>query len=270
MIREIIRYPDPTVRLISANIRFFNDELKQWIADMVDTMKANDLDALTAILIGIQHNVIVIKEGEEYVPYINARLIKQSDKKTFTERSLYYPGISAEVDRFAKVTVVYEDENGTPLHRDLEGEEARRFQQYLDYAYGSTFVDRCDREMKKRINDHLAYGLVADSKGGSCPTRFVRDYFKRGAKIVMLLILLSFAAVFFLPQKGIEILYRVDLAALGSVPLFIIAYIAYAFYESRKYKQCTSCQTGNIIGTTAILAFQLLVVASGVLLWVAQ
>lgn len=269
MIREIIRYPDPTVRLISANVRFFNDELKSWISDMVDTMKVNDLDALTAILVGIQYNVIVIKEGEAYVPYINARLIKQSEKRTFTERSLYYPGISVDVDRFARITVIYEDENGVPRHRDLEGEEARRFQQYLDYAFGSTFVDRCDREMKQRINDHLEFGLVADARGGSCPTRFIRDYFKKGAKIVMLLILISFAAVFFLPPAGRDLLYRIDLAALGAVPLLIVSYILYAFHESRKYRQCTSCQTGNIIGTTAILAVQLMLIASGVFLWVA-
>jgi len=103
MIRELIRYPDPTIRLISANVRFFDDELRAWITDMIDTMRANDLEALTAILIGIQYNVIVMKEGEEYVPYINARLIKQSAKQTFTERSLYYPGISVEVDRFSIV-----------------------------------------------------------------------------------------------------------------------------------------------------------------------
>ncbi|MFZ5375636.1 MAG: peptide deformylase, partial [Campylobacterota bacterium] len=130
MIREIIRYPDPRIRLISANVRFFDSELRASITDMIDTMKANDLDALTAILIGIQYNVIVMKEGESYVPYVNARLIKQSEKAVFTERSLYYPGISVDVDRFTRVTVIYEDTEGNPCHRDLEGEEARRFQQY--------------------------------------------------------------------------------------------------------------------------------------------
>lgn len=265
MIREIIQYPNPSIRLISANVRFFDDELRQWITDMIDTMKAGNLDALSAILVGIQYNVIVIKEGDEYIPYINARLIKHANKATFTERSLYYPGISVEVERYTRVTAIYEDAEGNPHHRDLEGEEARRFQQYLDYAFGSTFVDRVDKEMKRRLDSHLEFGLVADARGGSCPTVFYRDYFKSGAKILMLLILLSCAAVFFVSADAVRMLYSIDKLALAAVPLLIIGYILYAFYESRKYKQCTSCQTGNIIGTTAILLVQLLIVGACVL-----
>jgi peptide deformylase len=269
MIRNLIRYPDPTIRLISANVRFFDDELKQWIVDMTDTMKANDLSALSAILIGIQYNIIVIKEGDGYTPYINARLIKQSDKETFTERSIYYPGISVEVDRFTKGTVIYEDENGNPRHRDLSGEEARQFQQYLDYSYGSTFVDRVDREMKKRLDDHLEFGLVADYRGGSCPTVFYRDYFRRGAKAVMGLIAGSFLVPFFASNAVREWVYTIDKYLLIAVVLLMIGYFFYAQYEARLYKQCTSCQTGNIIGTTAILVAQFLIVAAGVFLWAA-
>ncbi len=268
MIRTIIRYPDPTVRLISANVRFFNDELKSWIADMIDTMRANDLEALSAILIGIQHNVIVIKEGDRYIPYINARLIKQSDKATFTERSLYYPGISAEVDRFTKATVIYEDEEGNAHNRDLEGEEARRFQQYLDYAFGSTFVDRVDREMKQRIADHLEFGLVSDARGGSCPTVFYRDYFKRGARWLIYAVLLSLLLPFFASAEWLGHIFIADCAVMAATVAMIAGYIGYAFYESKKYKQCTSCQTGNIIGTTAILALQLIIAALGVFFWV--
>lgn len=268
MIREIIRYPDPRIRLISANVRFFDSELRTAISDMIDTMKANDLEALTAILIGIQYNVIVMKEGDSYVPYVNARLIKQSEKAVFTERSLYYPGISVDVDRFTRVTVIYEDTEGNPRHRDLVGEEARRFQQYLDYAFGSTFVDRVDREMKRRIDDHLEFGLVADARDGSCPTVFVRDYFKKGAKWMMFVIAASFILPFVLSEQYAETVFRIDAAALATVPLLIIGYVLYAFYESRKYKQCTSCQTGNIIGTTAILGVQFLLIAAGVFFWI--
>lgn len=269
MIREIIRYPNPSIRLISANVRFFDDELRQWITDMIDTMRANDLSALSAILVGIQYNIIVIKEGDTYTPYINARLIKQSDKATFTERSLYYPGISVDVDRFTKVTVIYEDENANPHNRDLEGEEARMFQQYLDYSYGSTFVDRIDKEMKRRISDHLEFGLVADHRGGSCPTVFYRDYFRRGAKTVMGLIAASFLVPFFASGAVREGVYTVDKYLLLVVVALMIGYFFYAQYEARRFKQCTSCQTGNIIGTTAIQGVQLLIVTLGIFLWVA-
>ncbi|MFA6144352.1 MAG: peptide deformylase [Sulfurimonas sp.] len=267
MVQSLLKYPDSRIRLISANVRFFNEELLQWIDDMVDTMKANDLEALSAIMIGIQYNVIVIKEGDEYLPYINARLIKCKGQTTQTERSLYYEGISVDVDRFENITVVYENEKKEVRYKDLSGDSARVLQHYLDYCFGSTFVDRVDKEMKQRINDHLEFGLITN--GSSCPMVFVRDYFKRGAKYVMALIALSFILPFFASEGVRELVYRIDIYLLIVVPIVMIAYFFYAFYESRLYKQCTSCQMGNIIGTTAIMSIQLLLVGLGTFFWVA-
>lgn len=270
MIKNLLKYPDPTIRLISANVRFFNDELKEWIADMIDTMRAHDLSALSAIMIGVQYNIIVMKEANSYTPYINARLIKHADVCTKTERSTYYEGISVDVDRYDKVTVIYEDTTGESHHCDLAGEDARMFQQQLDYCYGSTFVDRVDRETKIRINDYLSEGLVKDAKGGSCPVVFYRDYFKRGAKYAMALILLSFISPFFVSSDVREWITDIDKVLLLSVVGLMIGYFFYALYESRQYKQCTSCQTGNIIGTLLILAGQWFVVGAGVFFWMAS
>jgi len=267
MIQPLLKYPDPAIRLISANVRFFNDELRTWITDMIDTMEANDLDALSAIFIGVQYSIIVLKEAGIYTPYINARLIKHSGVSTQTERSVYYEGISVDVDRYENVTVVYEDENGEPHHRDLIGDLARIVQQQIDYCFGSTFVDRVDKEMKQRINDYLEYGLVAD--GGSCPTVFVRDYFKRGVKYLISGMFLSLATPFFVSKSIQEWIYWIDMIALVGAVLLMIGYFFYAQYESKLYKQCTSCQMGNIIGTVAILAFQLLIVSLGIFYWVA-
>jgi len=268
MIQNLIKYPDPAIRLISANVRFFNDELKQWITDMIDTMKAHDLSALSAIMIGIQYNIIVMKEADTYTTYINGRLIKHTGMCTQTERSTYYEGISVDVDRFEKVTVIYEDENAEPHHRDLEGEEARMYQQQLDYCFGSTFVDRVDRERKQQISDYLKEGLVKG--GGSCPIIFYRDYFRRGAQYFIALIALSFITPFFVSPKVLEWVYTIDRAMLILVVLLMIGYFFYALYEARKYKQCPSCQTGNIIGTLILLAGQLLIVTAVVFFWIAS
>ncbi len=267
MVQDLIQYPNPAIRLISANVRFFNDELMQWITDMRDTMRANDLDALSAILIGIQQSIIVIKEGENYISYINPRFMKHSDLQTQTERSIYYEGISVDVDRYNKVTAMYEDEKGITCYRDLEGEDARIFQQHLDYCFGSTFVDRVDKDMKQRIHDHLEFGLVKD--GGSCPTIFYRDYFKRSAKYLILAIILTFIVPFFGSVQANGWMYLLDKYLIVGALFVMIGYFFYAQYESQQYKQCTSCQTGNIIGTLALLLGQLAVVSIGVFLWVA-
>lgn len=269
MVRTIIHYPDPSIRLISANVRSFDGELKEWISDMIDTMKGNDLDALSAIFIGIQYSIIVINEEGVYTPYINARLIKHSGISTQTERSIYYKGISADVDRYEKVTVLYEDVEGNPHHRDLSGEMARIMQKEVDYCWGSTFVDRVDSEMKERIGEYLEFGLVKDLGNLSCPAVFYRDYLKKGAKTVMGAIVLTFFLPFFVSDPLREKFYTIDLYTLAIVPLIMGLYFWYAQIEAKKYKQCTSCQTGNIIGATLIMGVQWVMVMAGVFWWMA-
>jgi len=83
------------------------------------------------------------------------------------------------------------------------------------------------------------------------------------------LVALSFVIPIFGSVSLHRLTYTIDTYLLISVPLLMLAYFFYAIYESRQYKQCTSCQIGNIIGTTAILSFQLLLVTLEVVFLIA-
>jgi len=271
MVQQLLKYPDSRIRLISGNVRFFNETLHDIIEDMTDTMKAEGLDALSAIQIGIQYNVIVLKEGADYVPYINARFLKERGRSVAVERSTYYD-FTAEVERAAALTVVYEDAEGKMHSRDVEGAPARTFQHQLDYAFGSTFVDRVPKAVRAQIDAYLEQGLVKDSrvpgeKSATCPTVFVRDYIKRAYRYLMGAVLLTFLLPFFASDPTVAAVADIDLAALPLILLLIVAYFFYAEYEAKKYKQCTSCQTGNIIGTALIGLGQLLLLGAGVFFW---
>lgn len=275
MVQPLLKYPDPRIRLISGNVRFFNDTLLDIIADMIDTMRANDLEALSAIQIGVQYNVIVLKEAGEYLPYINARFLKQKGTEAGIERSTYYDGFTVEVERYTSLTVIYEDAQGQMHSRDVEGELARVFQHQLDYAYGSTFVDRVPKKVKMQIDAWLDQGLVKDSripdeKSESCPTVFGRDHIKRAYRIGMLVVLLSFVTPFFVSESTRSLVSMIDKVALPLIFALIVAYFFYAEYEAKKYKQCTSCQTGNILGTAAIAVVQLLILSAAVFFWMAS
>ena len=268
MVLELLKYPDERIRLISGNIRFFDESLQNIITDMIDTMKANDLEALSAMQIGIQYAVVVIKHGQEYKPYINLRIISKSGEITETERTPYYENISVDVPRYDKIKIFYENEKGEAQYADLEGSLSRVIQHQLDYNYGSTFVDRVDKETRQRIHEHLPNGLVTSSNS-SCPTVFYRDYIKRGYKYVMLAVWLSFLVPFFTDDAAVlGELFLFDKIALGSVLLLVIGYAVYAYYESEKYKQCTSCQTGNIIGTVGLALIQWLILNAVTFFWI--
>lgn len=273
MIQPLLKYPDPRIRLISGNIRFFNDTLRDIIEDMTDTMKAEGLDALSAIQIGIQYNVIVLKDAETYRPYVNARIVRHEGNAAASERSPYYEGFTVEVPRYTYISIVYEDPSGEMQTAEFLDEAARTFQHQLDYAFGSTFVDRVPKKVKAQIDAYLDQGLVKDSRDpsveSSCPTVFVRDYFRRAYRYTMLAVLLTFPAPLIVSQETRELLYTIDRIALPVTLALIIGYFFYAEYESKKYKQCTSCQTGNIIGTVGIGVAQLAVIAVGVFAWMA-
>ncbi len=269
MVLELLKYPDERIRLISGNIRFFDTSLQNIITDLVDTMKANDLEALSAMQIGIQYAVVVIKQGEEYKPYINLRIMGKSGETVETERTPYYENISVDVPRHDKIKIFYENEKGEAQYGDLEGAFSRVIQHQLDYNYGSTFVDRVDKETRKRIDEHLPKGLV-QSSNSSCPTVFYRDYIKRAYKYLMLAVWVSFLLPFFTEDAAVMAnLFLFDKIALALVIPIVIAYAAYAYYESVQYKQCTSCQLGNVMGTVAYAVVQWLLLTLVTFLWVA-
>ena len=249
MVLALLKYPDERIRLISGNIRSFDASLHTIITDLIDTMKENDLEALSAIQIGIQYAVTVIKHDNVYKPYINLRIMSKSGESTQTERTPYYENISVDVPRHEKIKIFYEDEKGFAHYADLEGELSRTIQHQIDYNYGSTFVDRVDKETKRRIGEHLPEGLVSSSNS-SCPTVFYRDYIKMSYKYVMLAVWFSFLVPFFTESISLlESLFLFDKIALSSVLFLVLFYAGYAYYEAKQYKQCTSCQASNIIGT---------------------
>ena len=85
----------------------------------------------------------------------------------------------------------------------------------------------------------------------------------------MALIAASFIIPFFTSGPVREWGYAIDKYLLIVVVALMIGYFFYAQFEARQYKQCTSCQTGNIIGTTVLLAVQLAILSLGIFFWMA-
>jgi peptide deformylase len=268
MIKELITYPDERIKYISADVRKFDDELFELLENMRDTMEQYGLEAISAIQIAVPFSAILIKDEDRIIELINARLISTEGLEEVDEINPYFPkGFSAKITRYGKIKVVYENRHGELQHIDAEGELSQKLQRQIDFLFGGTLLDKLGKEGRKTAEKQLAdVGLVA---GASCPTVFVRDYFKRGAKYLLGSVALTFVLPFFVSPELRQLIFTVDKYALIPVPLLMIVYFFYAQHEAKLYKQCTSCQIGNIIGTVLILAFQLLIVGLGVFFWIA-
>ena len=253
MIQEIITYPTPPSVNYSTDVRVVTPEIKQLIDDMKDTIEANSLDGLSAFQIGSMYNVVVIKkEDGSFLELINPRLFFTQGKVTTVEKTAYFPGLSAKVMRHEKVSVVYEDRDLQQHSLKADGTFSILLQRKIDYTFGSSFINKLDKEEKKRFDMKLEFGSdIAISE--HCPTTFNRDKILKVINFTYLMMLLILLSSFLFSEEAMEEnLWNYQLyTSLGVLALNIV-YFFYAQYEGKKYTSCTSCQIGNIIGTTII------------------
>ena len=251
MIKKIITYPETPSLEFGANVRLFDEELLNLIQDLKDTIQANDLKALAAFQIGSPYNVIVIKDGDDYIELINARVIKREGSVESVETTAYFPGLSAKTKRYDKIKVMYEDRVANQQFLEADGELSIIIQRKLDYSFGSNFRVRLDDKERALFDSKLEFGTDAITDNG-CPTVFKRDRILNTFKYSFVAGLLGVGASFFLSEENLTILKSVENYGMLFMLFLLVIYFFYAQYEGREYKNCSSCQIGNIIGVTAI------------------
>jgi len=261
MVQEIITYPTPPSVQYATDVRVFNENIFSLIDDMKDTIKANNLNGLTAFQIGSYYNVVVIKnEDGTYLELINPRLLSTEGRITTTETTAYFPGLSAKVTRHDKISVIYQDREGNNLSLKAEGDRSVLIQRKIDYTFGSTFLQKLDKDEKALFEKKLEFGSdVAISE--SCPTTFFRDKILKVLNIMMLVMVGIIIVSFFIDDTNtLDSIWSFQLYTSLGVVLLNILYFFYAQYEGKQFTSCSSCQMGNIIGTSVISLFKLSII----------
>ncbi len=175
-IREILEVPDPRLKTVSTPVAAdeFNDDLKQLVEDMFETMYDAPGIGLAAIQIGVPKRVLVIDlqpddPDAEPVPcdhdhghdghhhhhqptknepriFINPVIVDPAQElSTYQEGCLSVPEIYADVDRPATCTVRFQDLEGTAHEEKLEGLLATCLQHEMDHLEGILFIDHLSR-----------------------------------------------------------------------------------------------------------------------------
>ncbi len=262
MIKEIIKYPTTPSLEFGGNVRHFNKELFSLIQDLKDTMEANDLNALAAFQIVSPYAVAVIKKDDgSFLEIINPRVIKREGSVESVEKTAYFPNLSAKVKRYEKIKLMYEDREGKQQFLDADGDLAIVIQRKIDYLFGSNFRLRLSEDERNLFDSKLEFGTDAIMDNG-CPTTFKRDRILQLFRVLFIASILGIVGSFFVSQETHTMLESVEEYLLGSMFGVIVIYFFYAQYEGKQYKNCSSCQIGNIIGTSAIELAKLVVVAT--------
>ena len=260
MVKDIITYPTTPSLEFGGNVRHFDETLFELIQDLKGTIEANNLNALAAFQIGSPYSVMVIKqENGEYLEIINPRIIKREGSVESVETTAYFPGLSAKTKRYEKIKLMYEDREAKQQFLEADGELSIIIQRKLDYLFGSNFRVRLSEKERELFDSKLEFGTDAITDNG-CPTVFKRDRILQLFRVLFISSLLGVGGSFFVEKDVLVELQSVETYLMISMLGLIVVYFFYAQYEGRQYKNCSSCQIGNIIGTSFIELVKLFVV----------
>ena len=163
----IVEVPDPRLRLLSQPVEQVDDDLRAFVADLIETMYAAHGIGLAAIQVGVAKRVLVIdlqeeKDAEDQPvrspqAYINPEILSVSDElSTYNEGCLSIPEQYAEVSRPARCRVRWLDEQGEGHEEDLDGLLATCMQHEIDHLNGVLFVDHISRLKRDMVLKKLA------------------------------------------------------------------------------------------------------------------
>lgn len=153
---NLVFAPDPIFRQKAVPVVTVTDETRALVDAMFDVLYREQGVGLGANMVGLLHRIVVIdlQETGDKTPLtlIDPERIKASEEtQVFTEASLSFPGISAEITRPRAITVTYLDYDGNPRELEAEGWLAQVIQHEMDYLDGRTYLDHLSSLKRSRL-----------------------------------------------------------------------------------------------------------------------
>src|SRR5262245_15566657 len=175
-ILPILRYPDPRLRDKSRDVTTFDDQLRQLVSDMAETMYAAEGAGLAAIQVGVPLRLFVI-EGivagkpptDPPLVFINPEILEISpEAQTGDEGCLSFPGIFVPVKRGMRAKVRALDIEGKPFTIEGEALFARALQHENDHLSARLLIDMVGpvkREIiKRKMKKEAAAAAAAEAE----------------------------------------------------------------------------------------------------------
>jgi peptide deformylase len=171
-LREIIKLPDPRLRLVSKPVATVTDDIRTLVADMFETMYAAPGIGLAAIQVGVPQRVVTLDlakkdEAKQPLVVINPELVWSSEERaTYEEGCLSIPEFYEEVERPAQVKVRYTDLDGQAHEVEANGLLATCLQHEIDHLNGIMFIDHISKLKRDRITKKFAKAAKREAEDG--------------------------------------------------------------------------------------------------------
>jgi len=155
---EILHFPDPRLRKKAIPVDEVNDQVRQTVDDMFETMYDAPGIGLAATQVNLQQQIIVIDVSEDHnepVCLINPEITAKDGEEVMQEGCLSVPGIFENVQRAERITVRALDKAGAEYTLQADGLLAVCIQHEMDHLDGKLFVDYLSPLKLQRIKKKM-------------------------------------------------------------------------------------------------------------------
>jgi peptide deformylase len=153
-VRDVLRYPHPSLKTVSRAIAPAEEDTVQRVAaDLTDTMRANPgCVGLAAPQLGELVRMVVVDVSEHrrttkhhgLLVLVNPHVMLASGAEVAREGCLSIPDLTANVRRATEIVVEARTPRGETRVIETEGFEARCLLHEFDHLDGVLFLDRVD------------------------------------------------------------------------------------------------------------------------------
>ncbi len=150
----ILLYPDKRLHTVATPVLRVNDEIRNLIKDMGDTMYGAPGVGLAATQVDVHQRIIVIDTSparDNLRVFINPEILEANGVADCEEGCLSVPGIYEKTQRAQHVRVRALGADGAPFEHAADGLEAVCIQHEMDHLEGKVFVERLSRMKQQRI-----------------------------------------------------------------------------------------------------------------------
>jgi len=170
--RPIVLYPDPVLLRPTREVEQVDEEIRQLVADMAESLRLAPGIGLAANQVGIDLRLCLVdlsageEPGEMHV-LINPRLEVAGELEVDEEGCLSFPDVLVDVPRNVEARVEALDLDGNSRTIEAEGLLARVIQHECEHLDGQVFLRHLSslkRELiKKKIRKRIKAGDWAES-----------------------------------------------------------------------------------------------------------
>lgn len=142
--KEVLVFPHPHLKRPTRPVTE-DDDVNAISKRMVELMISGTGVGIAANQCGYDMSILVLREGTEFIVFINPEILETEGEIKFKEGCLSFPGIVVDTKRHSRIKVAYDTLEGERKVADYQGFPAIVIQHEVDHLRGITFIDKLPR-----------------------------------------------------------------------------------------------------------------------------